>query len=110
MVLAAVQPGTLQLAASVEDPSVTARLANPLGVAFLSPRLVEQLLLLLLIAQVLAAGSLLVRFRGSRGVERQQIKWVASAAVLLGLQQAGLVVAYLSGSSVPTDHRRSGST
>ena len=97
MVLAAVQPGTLQLAASVEDPSVTARLANPLGVAFLSPRLVEQLRLLLLIAQVLAAGSLLVRFRGSRGVERQQIKWVAYAAVLLGLQQAGLVVAYLAG-------------
>jgi hypothetical protein len=65
-------------------------------VAFLSPRLVEQLLLLL-IAQVLAAGSLLVRFRGSRGVERQQIKWVASAAVLLGLQQAGLVVVHLAG-------------
>jgi hypothetical protein len=67
-------------------------------VAFLSPRLVEQLLLLLLlIAQALAAGSLLVRFRGSRGVERQQIKWVASAAVLLGLQQAGLVVVHLAG-------------
>jgi hypothetical protein len=34
MVLGAGQSGTLQIAAFVEDPAVTARLTNPIGVAF----------------------------------------------------------------------------
>ena len=101
MVLGAVQPGTLQLAVSVADPSVTAQLINPLGVAFLSPRLAEPLVLAILATQVLAAGSLLLRFRRSRGVERQQIKWVAYAALLLGLEQAGLTLAFLAGLTGP---------
>jgi len=101
MVLGAVQPGTLQLAVSVADPSVTARLINPLGVTLLSPRLAEPFVLAILATQVLAAGSLLVRFRRSRGVERQQIKWVAYAALLLGLHQAGLTLAFLAGLTGP---------
>ena len=37
-----------------------------------------------------AAGSLVVRFRRAQGVERQQLRWVASAAALMVL--AGPVV------------------
>jgi hypothetical protein len=39
---------------------------------------------------VVAAGSLVVRFRGAGGVERLQLRWVAFAAVLVSL--AGMVV------------------
>jgi hypothetical protein len=42
------------------------------------------------LAVVVGAGSLVVRFRRARGVERQQLRWVASAAVLAVL---GAVVA-----------------
>ena len=101
MVLGAGQSGTLQLAASVKDPSVTAKLTNPLGVAFMAPWLLEPLLLAIVATQVLGASSLLVRFRRSRGVERQQIKWVAYAAVLSGLHQAGLMLAFLAGLTGP---------
>jgi hypothetical protein len=101
MLVGAAQTGTLQLASFVRDPSVTAQLANPLGVAVVSPRLAEPLLLVLLAAQVLAAGSLLVRFGRSRGVERQQLKWVVYAALLFGLHQLGLVLAFLAGLTGP---------
>jgi uncharacterized membrane protein YfcA len=43
-----------------------------------------------ILAVVVAAGSLVVRFRRARGVERQQLRWVALAAVLVSL--AGVVV------------------
>jgi hypothetical protein len=36
-------------------------------------------------AVVVAAASLVVRFRGSRGVERQQLRWVAFATVVVSL-------------------------
>jgi cytochrome b subunit of formate dehydrogenase len=42
------------------------------------------------VAVVVGAGSLVVRFRRARGVERQQLRWVASAAALAVL---GAVVA-----------------
>src|SRR5215207_1371830 len=42
------------------------------------------------LAVVVAAGSLVVRFRRARGVERQQLRWVALAATLMVL--AGPVV------------------
>jgi hypothetical protein len=37
------------------------------------------------LAVVVGAGSLVVRFRGARGVERQQLRWVALAAALVVL-------------------------
>jgi hypothetical protein len=101
MMIGATQSGTLQLAVSVKDSSVTSQLANPLGVAVVSPWLAEPLVLVLLAAQVLAAGSLLVRFGHSRGVERQQLKWVVYAALLFGLHQLGLVLAFLAGLTGP---------
>jgi hypothetical protein len=44
------------------------------------------------LALLAAAGSLVVRFRRARGVERLQLRWVAMAAVLAGVA-AALVVA-----------------
>ncbi|HKP98854.1 MAG TPA: hypothetical protein VJ735_00860 [Actinomycetes bacterium] len=37
---------------------------------------------------VVAAGSLVARFRGARGVERQQLRWLALAAALTGVGAA----------------------
>jgi hypothetical protein len=42
---------------------------------------------------VVAAGSLLVRFRRARGIERQQLRWVALAAALMLLAVPVLLVA-----------------
>jgi hypothetical protein len=42
-------------------------------------------LLLLPVCMVLSAASLVLRFRRSRGGERQQIKWIAFAALVVGL-------------------------
>ena len=42
------------------------------------------------LAVVVAAGSLVVRFRRARGIERQQLRWVALAAAMMSL--AALVV------------------
>jgi hypothetical protein len=41
-----------------------------------------------ILAIMVAAGSLVVRFRRARGVERQQLRWVALAAALAGLTAA----------------------
>ena len=45
---------------------------------------------LLLAAMLASIPSLILRFRRSSGVERQQIKWVASAALLLPIAATGL--------------------
>ena len=50
------------------------------------------------VAVVVAAGSLVIRFRRARGVERQQLRWVALAAALVAV---GAVVA-LAGLAVGT--------
>jgi len=44
--------------------------------------------LLLVIGTLTAIASIVVRFRRSRGIERQQLKWVTAAAALLPLSQA----------------------
>jgi hypothetical protein len=71
----ALRPGPLQ-----QKPE----LSNPLGLAALAPAVpvADALFIAGLLASVLAAvGSMVVRFRHSRGVERQQMKWLTFAVV-----------------------------
>jgi hypothetical protein len=96
LVAAACHPGTLDVALLVKDADVTTQLTNPLGVATLS-RLLEPFLLVLLVGAAVGAAALLLRFRRSRGIERQQLKWVAYAALLFGIQQGGLALGRIAG-------------
>ena len=52
------------------------------------------------LAVVVAAGSLVVRFRRARGVERQQLRWVALGAALMGLAAPVVLVPVAVG--IPT--------
>ncbi len=58
-------------------------LENPFGIpgfGFVASNLLQPLVVLLLFTVLLVSlASVVVRFRGSRGIERQQLKWVASA-------------------------------
>jgi two-component system, NarL family, sensor kinase len=61
---------------------------NPLGLPALGGALLvvsQGTLAVTVVAVVAAAGSLVVRFRRARGVERQQLRWVALAAALTGV-------------------------
>ena len=75
----ALLPGPLQSYPSVKNPFGVGALAAELratnNLAFV----------VLLLTLVTAATSLVVRFRRSRGDERQQLKWVASATVLAAI-------------------------
>jgi hypothetical protein len=91
LVAGACHPGPLEVVRSSQDPDVLRRFDNPLGVAPAAP-LTEVLIVLVQLAEVLAVASLALRFRRSRGEERQQLKWVAFAAVLFALQLVLLAV------------------
>jgi MFS family permease len=69
----------------VGDPLI----ANPIGVAGLEnpeeSTVGVALLVLLTVLMLVAFGSLVLRFRRSRGEERQQLKWFTYAAALLPL-------------------------
>jgi hypothetical protein len=62
---------------------------NPIGVAAIEP-LIEPLFPVLVVLSVVSLASALVRFRRSRGVERQQLKWVAVGAVAVGVSMFGM--------------------
>jgi hypothetical protein len=49
------------------------------------------------VALLVAAASLVVRFRRARGVERLQLRWVALAAVLAGVAAVGVAVGTVTG-------------
>ena len=61
---------------SVPNPLAVPALAGPLRVVNVVTSLLTAL------AVLVAAGSLVVRFRRARGVERQQLRWLALAAAL----------------------------
>ena len=64
---------------------------NPLGIDAPAIGIIEGVGAFLLLPALFASfASLILRFRRSSGVERQQIKWVASAALLLPLAATGL--------------------
>jgi hypothetical protein len=78
----------LILAPLVSDGGGMAPVKNPFGVgsnvAETVSALVDPGIMLLFVAIVLSAGSLVFRYRRATGIERQQIKWFAYAAVLNG--------------------------
>jgi hypothetical protein len=90
LVAATVAPGPLDpLAQFVDGPLDPDVYGGALRVA-------NQLALLVGLLTILAgAGSLVVRFRHARGVERQQLRWVALAAALTGMAMlaAGILIA-----------------
>jgi hypothetical protein len=68
---------------------------NPLGLAAAGPvldRIVQVGFVVLTAGVFAAAGSLIVRWRRARGVERQQLKWLAYAAAMLVVVQVGALL------------------
>jgi hypothetical protein len=71
------------MAAFSPGPGVGLSIRNPFGIVSL-PDLSEQLQALMFVLIFVASASLVVRLHHARGVERQQIKWVAYAGALGG--------------------------
>jgi hypothetical protein len=74
--------GTI-MAAFSPGPSLGLTVRNPLGIEGL-PNVYQQLQALMFTLIFVASASMLVRLHHARGVERQQIKWVAYAGALAG--------------------------
>jgi hypothetical protein len=91
-----------------ETPGVT--IANPFGIEAAREVLVLVGIIgysLLPLCIVASAASMIIRFRRSRGIERQQLKWFVSAAALLAVTfaatgVASFVVGILPGQSSPS--------
>ncbi|MGH2451966.1 MAG: hypothetical protein ACRDGE_12010 [Candidatus Limnocylindria bacterium] len=72
-------------------PSIDAdrhpQVANPLWIPALTPlqQLADASFVLFLLLFGLAVAALVFRFRGSRGVERQQLKWIVAAGLVMVL-------------------------
>jgi len=85
----------------VEGPGKGRR--NPLGVQAWSPALevvLEALILAFALCIASSATGLVVRFRRARGIERQQLKWLATAAAFVG---AAFVFGISASYAVPDD-------
>jgi hypothetical protein len=96
-VVAAVAPGPLDAAVlSIQGPVGPPAFDGALQVA-------NQLALAVALLAVLGgAASLMTRFRRARGVERQQLRWLALAAVLTGLAMAATGVLVAAGDLAAT--------
>jgi hypothetical protein len=82
---------------SVANPLAVPALAGPLLVAAGVSLIVTGLTILV------AAWSLVVRFRRARGTERQQLRWVALAAALTAVAVLGVVAAAATGVGTALD-------
>jgi hypothetical protein len=96
LVAAACYPGPLEVGRLTPDDEALPGFDNPLGVAAFGPVLAAMVVAVQAI-EVLGIASLALRFRRSRGEERQQLKWVAYAGLLFGLPTVVLVVGHASG-------------
>jgi hypothetical protein len=82
-------PVALAVASGPLDPSIRCSVGRSIFAVRGVLLVVNQLALAVTsLAVVVGAGSLVVRFRRARGVERQQLRWVASAAALAVLGAA----------------------
>ncbi len=88
------RPGPVENATFVDNP-----IAFQGALADLRSALVIPISALMFLAVAASGASLAVRFRRARDVERQQLKWVASSAILCGLAFGGMVVTDSSKSS-----------
>ena len=103
--LAAAAPVVAVVATAVQpDPLAPDYHGNPLAVPALARLLAAPgvaAIALVLVSVLVGAGSLVGRFRRARGTERQQLRWLALAAVLAaGLLLVGLVAGYLGRDAV----------
>jgi hypothetical protein len=98
--LAAAAPVVMVLGSVVQpDPLAPDWYGNPLAVPALARVLVVPAVVgaaIVILSLLVGAGSLVMRFRRTRGVERQQLRWLAYAAALAaGLLLVALVAAFL---------------
>ena len=85
--LYALRPGPIENATFIDNPLPASGSLAELRDAMDVP------LLVLMLALVLASvASMVARFRRARGVERQQLKWMAAAAALCGIAFASVVI------------------
>jgi hypothetical protein len=96
LLAAACYPGALEVGRLTPDDGALPEFDNPLGVAAFGPVLAAMVVAVQAI-EVLGIASLALRFRRSRGEERQQLKWVAYAGLFYGLFTVVLVVGHASG-------------
>jgi hypothetical protein len=62
------------------------KIQNPIGIPALPQTALPDLTLIYFVVLLVATSSVLMRFRRARGDERQQLKWVAVAAVVMGAE------------------------
>jgi hypothetical protein len=98
--IAAAAPVVVVLGSVVQpDPLAPDYRGNPLAIPALARVLAVPAVagvVIVLVALLVAAASLVVRFRRARGVERQQLRWLAYAAALAaGLLLVALVAAFV---------------
>jgi hypothetical protein len=101
--LAAVAPVVVVLGSVVQpDPLAPDYRGNPLAIPALARVLVVPAVagvVIVLVSLLVGAGSLVVRFRRARGVERQQLRWLVYAAALA----AGLLLVALAAGVLAKD-------
>jgi hypothetical protein len=83
-----------------EDPTFQGPLAAPPALSGLLAVAGAAGVVTLLVGLVVAAGSLVVRYRRARGLERQQLRWLALAAALSAVMLLAAVASAVLGASL----------